>query len=274
MAESHDERAGVAIWYLGQVGFLLQHRGLSIAIDPFLSYSVDELGGFPEGFWVRNYPPPVAPGQLSQLDLVLCTHDHLDHTDPETLRAIAAAAPACRFAGPRASVEEMARAGIATDRLTVLNPGTALRYRDILVEPIASAHEEYEIDADGFHRFLGYLLRWAGLTFYHAGDTVATPELSARLAREVIAVAFLPINGASDARRKAGIVGNMDASAAARLTAGKRISLVVPTHYDLYDNNGADVAGLVSALAALPPPRPELKIFQPGEKFVHPLPAT
>jgi len=59
IARSRHENGGIAIWYLGQVGFLFQHRGLTVAIDPYLSYSVDRLGGFSKNFWVRNYPPPV-----------------------------------------------------------------------------------------------------------------------------------------------------------------------------------------------------------------------
>lgn len=268
ITRSCHQAEGVAIWYLGQVGFLLQHRGLTIAIDPYLSYSVDKLDGFAKDFWVRNYPPPVAPDQLRHIDLVLCTHDHLDHTDPETLCAIAAASPACQFAGPRLSVEEMKRAGIAADRTKCLNEGLPFPFRDMVVEPIASAHEDYETDADGFHRYLGYLLRWAGLTLYHSGDTVATPRLSARLADEDIDVAFLPINGGDETRRKTGIVSNMDAIAAARFAKEQRIDLVVPTHYDLYSNNGVDVASFASALEAIPEPEMKLKIFQPGEKFV------
>ena len=265
--ESKDESENVVIQYLGQVGFLLRHRGLAIAIDPFLSYSVDKLEGFSKDFWVRSYPPPIDPHQLHDVDLVLCTHDHLDHTDPETLRAIAAASPACLFAGPRISVEEMQRAGIAAERTICLNEGTSFPFHDVIIEPVAAAHEEYEIDADGFHRYLGYILKWAGLTFFHAGDTVATPQLSERIAREIIDVAFLPINGGSEERRKTGIVGNMDAMAAARFAREQKINLVVPTHYDLYTNNGADVADFVSALECLPGSVANPKIFQPGEKL-------
>ena len=268
IARSRHESAGFAVWYLGQCGFLLQHRGLTVAVDPYLSDSVDRLAGFPENYWVRNYPPPVAPGQLGHVDLVLCTHDHLDHTDPETLRAIAAASPACRFAGPRLSVEEMRRACLDESRLTVLNEGQPFPFRDLVVDPIACAHEEYEQDADGFHRYLSYLLRWRGMTFYHAGDTVATPRLSARLAREIIDVAFLPINGGDEARRTVGVVGNMDAPAAARLAGELRVELVAPTHHDLYPCNGAEVAGFVAALEATPAPQPKVKVFRPGERLV------
>jgi len=269
IVRSRHETGGVAIWYLGQVGFLLQHRGLTIAIDPYLSYSVDHLEGFPKNFWVRSYPPPVEAHQLHHVDLVLCTHDHLDHTDPETLRAIAIASPACLFAGPRVSVEEMKRGGIEAHRVKCLNDGRPFPFRDMIIEPIAAAHEDYEMDAGGFHRYLSYLLRWNGFALFHAGDTVATPQYSARLAGEIIDVAFIPINGANETRRKAGIVGNMDAMAAARFAKEQRINLVVPTHYDLYPNNGADVAEFVSALETTPGRPTKLKIFQPGEGLVY-----
>ena len=165
----------------------------------------------------------------------------------------------------------MKRGGIAADRTIVLNEGVAFPFRDLVVEPVAAAHEDYETDAEGFHRYLGYILRWDGLTFFHAGDTVATPRLSARIAREKIDVAFLPINGGNEERRKANIVGNMDARAAARFAKEQRINFVVPTHYDLYDNNGADVADFLAALDATQGSEVEPKIFQPGEKLIYPV---
>jgi mannitol-1-phosphate 5-dehydrogenase len=266
------EEDGIAIQYLGQVGFLFRHKGLTIAIDPYLSYSVDKLDGCPPNFWVRNYPPPVDPGQLHDVDLVLCTHDHLDHTDPETLRAIAAASPNCLFAGPRVSVEEMKRGGIAADRTICLNANVPFPFRDVIIDPVAAAHEDYETDGEGFHRFLGYILRWDGLTFFHAGDTVATSQLSERIRSETIDVAFLPINGVTEARRKTGIVGNMDGRAAAQFAKGQRINLVVPTHWDLYSNNGAEVGGFLAAMDSTPGSNAKPKIFQPGEKLVRPTP--
>ena len=59
-----DSGEGMTISYLGQVGFLFRHQGLTMAIDPFLSYSVDRLPGS-QDFWVRNYPPPVDPGSFA-----------------------------------------------------------------------------------------------------------------------------------------------------------------------------------------------------------------
>ena len=269
VARSRHEAAGIAIWYLGQVGFLFQHRGVTIAVDPYLSHSVDNLEGFPPKYWVRNYPPPFSPEKLNCIDLVLCTHDHLDHTDPQTLLAIAAASPQCQFAGPKISVEEMRRAGIPEKRTIILNDSQAFCFKGVIIEPIATAHEKYEFDREGFSRFLAYFLRWDGVNLFHAGDTMATPHLSERLANETINVGFLPINGADDVRRKAGVVGNMDAAAAVAFAVQHHFDLVVPTHYDLYPNNGAEIGEFIRELDLASSPTVRLKTFLPGERLLY-----
>ena len=267
---SRHEANGIAIRYLGQVGFLLQHRGLTIVIDPYLTDSVDRLTEFKSDFWVRAYPPPVDPHTMKGIDLVLCTHDHMDHTDPETLAAIAAASPECRFAAPKQSVDVMIRAGIASDRVVVLNEGMPFPFRDVAIEPVAVAHEEYETDDEGNHRYLGYLLHWGGMTLFHAGDTVGTPRLAETLSRHSIDVGFLPVNGRDEARHQLGIIGNMDTAEAANFAADQGFKLVIPTHYDLYPNNGAALADFVTTWEQRPvSQRPKLKAFLPGEQIVY-----
>lgn len=268
----HDQPpapASLEIQYLGQEGFRLSDSRTTVVIDPYLSDSVDRLAGFPAGYWKRNYVPPVRPEDLRGVDLVLCTHDHLDHTDPTTLRAMAAASDACLFAGPRISVEAMLAAGLPQERTRVLNAGTPYAHRDVAVEPVPAAHEDYEVDAAGCHRFLGYLIRWGGRTLYHAGDTVVTPELSARLAREQIDIGFLPINGGDEARRAMGVVGNMNAADAAALAARHHFKLVVPMHHDLYPCNGEKLETFLAEWRKQPAAgRGQVRALAPGESMV------
>ena len=260
----------LAICYLGQVGFLFRRRGLTVVIDPYLSDS----GAAANPIWVRNYEPPVQPHALREVDLVLCTHDHGDHTDPESLLGILSASPRCRFAGPKLSAREMERAGIPKSQITVLNEGAGLSLQDLTVEPVAAAHEDYETDPEGHHRYLGYLLHWGGLTLYHAGDTVVTPELEQAVGRYPIDIGFLPINGRSEDRRKQDIVGNMDSAEAihfaAKLARQKGFRLLVPTHYDLYPINGADVADFAALWEKTSEPKPKFKTFLPGEEIAFP----
>lgn len=256
------------IQYLGQVGFRLSDGETTVVVDPYLSSSVDSLPEFPAGYWQRNYPPPVRAQDLRQVDLVICTHDHLDHTDPATLLEIARASPGCVFGGPRHSVETMLAAGLPEARTRVLNEDVPFVVNDVRIEPVAAAHESYEIDADGYHRFLAYLIRWQGKVIFHAGDTVVTAELSQRLSRERIDLGFLPINGGDEKRRAMGIVGNMNEVEAAELASRHRFGWVVPTHYDLYACN----AGRLEIFQAEVERRqekgcPRIKAFAPGESM-------
>jgi len=259
----------IAITYLGQEGFLFQHDGISVAIDPYLSYSGDLAPGSPENFWRRNYPPPVLPSEMVNVDLVLCTHDHLDHTDPETLLGIADASPRCDFAGPRSSVATMIRAGLSPDRVRTLNAGEPFSFGGATIHPIAAAHEEYERDAGGYHRYLGYVLVWNGITIYHAGDTIPTDQLRTDVGRFEIDLGFLPINGRDAARRELGIVGNMTCEEAAEFATSQGFGMAVPMHYDLYSNNGGSLSEFV---AFLEQKGQAFKAFAPGEQIIHPFP--
>lgn len=254
--------------YLGQAGFQISDGSRTLVIDPYLSDSVDRLEGFPPAFWRRNYPPPVPASALRHVQLVLCSHDHLDHADPETLTAIAQASPACRFAGPRQTVALFQSLGLGPDRTVMLDADQPFHWGPVTIEPVAAAHEDYEVDATGSHRFLGFLLRWNRVTLYHAGDTLATPQLSDRLARERIDLALLPVNGGDERRARLGIIGNMDVAAAAALADRHRFGLLVPMHYDLYPNNGLSPEALADAWSHQPAShRVPLKIVRPGQSF-------
>lgn len=47
----------LTIQYIGQVGVILRRNDTAIAIDPYLTDSVDQLTGPPDKFWVRRYAP-------------------------------------------------------------------------------------------------------------------------------------------------------------------------------------------------------------------------
>jgi L-ascorbate 6-phosphate lactonase len=262
-----NQNLGVSVIHLGQMGILLQRAGVAIAIDPYLTDSCDGGIEFPKGYWSRNYPPPIAPEQLTAIDLVLCTHDHGDHLDIETVTAIAKASPQCRFAGPRACVRLMQTAGISAHRTVVLNPPQPLFFHPVEIVPVAAAHEEYETDDMGCHRFLGYILRWGHLTFYHSGDTIVTPQLSGTLTRCPIDVAFLPVNGRDEFRRRKNIIGNMTAAEALALADSQNFGVLVPMHYDLFRNNSIPISEFVDQ-ARQQYPDVKYRIMQPGAEWL------
>ena len=76
----------VAIWWLGQLSFVVKGQGRTLGFDLYLSDYPGNVN--------RSYPPLVQPAELRGLDLVFCTHDHIDHLDPWTLKPLADASPA------------------------------------------------------------------------------------------------------------------------------------------------------------------------------------
>ena len=68
------------ITWLGQGGFLLESQGFRLVVDPYISNCVFQKEGL-----ARLHPFPV-PMQELKPDLVLVTHDHMDHLDPEEYR--------------------------------------------------------------------------------------------------------------------------------------------------------------------------------------------
>ena len=71
--------------WLGHAAFLIRLGGKTILTDPYLSPYASPLPGFgPKRF----VPSAVPVDELPPLDLVLISHNHYDHLDEETLRAL------------------------------------------------------------------------------------------------------------------------------------------------------------------------------------------
>jgi len=249
----------LALWSLGQAGVVIKAAGAVLYVDPYLTDADGEGGALP-----RAFPPPIAPQEVTHATAVLLTHDHVDHTDVETLRPLSAASPGAWLAGPPPVRERLLAAGIPEARVQLAEVGRPIALGDVVVTPVPAAHEALDRDAQGRHAYLGYLVEAAGLTVYHAGDTVIHPALLDALQGRRIDVALLPINGRDWFRAARGLVGNMDLREAAELTERLDAGLVVPMHYDLLAFNAADPGHFVSYLRGLNPLRPQA-LLAPGQ---------
>lgn len=67
------------IKWLGQSGYLLSDGETTICIDPYLSDAVNRIAGRP-----RMVDVPIRPEDL-RADAVICTHNHVDHVDPDAI---------------------------------------------------------------------------------------------------------------------------------------------------------------------------------------------
>jgi L-ascorbate 6-phosphate lactonase len=248
----------VALVWLGQAGFILRGGGVTMLLDPFIAAHPDRLR-----------PPPFEPAQARGVDLVLCTHEHLDHLDSDALPGIAAASPEARFVVPRPIVDQVVRLGIAAERVLDAQPDAPLRLGAVTVHPVPACHGVDVADAytfgqelsGGLYRYLGFVVEVGGARVYHAGDTIAYGGMVERLRALRPQVALLPINGRDAAREARNIVGNLDHREAANVADGIGAELLVPMHYDMFAYNLGFPAHLVDVVGR---EHPALSVLVPG----------
>jgi L-ascorbate metabolism protein UlaG (beta-lactamase superfamily) len=236
----------VGLSWLGQAGFILRSGTTTALMDPFLSTGHD-----------RDYPSGLLPGDATGIDLVLCTHEHVDHFDAESAPAIAAASPQAVFVVPTPIVDMVTEAGIAPDRVVGAQPGDALELAGLRIRAVPALHGVTMQDAYGFGedlsggliRFLGFVVDAGGVRLYHAGDTIHYAGMEDPLRDLEIDVAMLPINGRDAAREARGIVGNLSEREAAWLAAAIGAEVVLPMHYDLFARNRGYPEWLVESVS-------------------------
>jgi L-ascorbate metabolism protein UlaG (beta-lactamase superfamily) len=236
------------IWFLGQLGFVLKMGDTVCYIDVLLTDLFDA-----EGRSFRHYPPPFAPENAAP-DYFLCTHNHDDHLNLETLLPIAKASPRTQFVVPKPHRELLIQAGIEASRVLGAREGEALDLSGVSLVPVAAAHPDYDQDEAGDHRCLGYVLTGAGVRVYHTGDTMATVRLVAALKTLApIDAAIVPINGGDWERTSRNIIGNMTVVDAVKLCRAISADLSIPAHYDMFRGNTENPAAFTDCFYALCP---------------------
>jgi L-ascorbate 6-phosphate lactonase len=227
----------VMAWWLGGTGFVFKTpAGTQVYIDPYFSNCVAGIFGVE-----RAFPPPVAADE-ARPDLLIATHWHEDHLDPEGLPIVARHSQA-RFMGPPSCVSRLLGWGIARERVSGLRLGQTQHFRDVTITAVAARHVAglpgWETDDA-----IGLLLDFGGLRVYHSGDTEYDLRLRALAydRERPIHACLLVINGAG---------GNMNAHEAALLAWQIGARTVVPMHHLLWkDFTGGEQATLDPGLLA------------------------
>ena len=200
------------VTFLGQAGLLFDFDGLRVMVDPYFSDSVGKL--HPEKSRRQK-------ANLSFLDrkpdVLILTHDHLDHTDPETLEILLKKhSGICVLAGRNAW--ETARRFGGDHNYVCFTPGCLWTEESVSFEAVFAAHSDPEA--------IGALIRHKGKTYYITGDTLRSRRVAESLGCQPDVV-FLPVNG----------VGNnmnmVDAAIFAKEIGAKQ---AVPIHFGMFDN--------------------------------------
>ena len=195
--------------WLGHATFLFRSPGgKRILIDP----------------WVATNPAcPESVKRVGDLDLILITHGHSDHTGDAV--AIARSSSG-RVVAPYELSVWLEHKGLKN--VTGMNPGGTLDAFGVSVTMVPAFHSS-SVEEDGRTQYLGvaagYVIRFEdGLSIYFAGDTSIFSDM--RLIGELYrpAIGFLPI----------GDLYTMGPEQAAKACELLGIKQVVPMHYGTF----------------------------------------
>ncbi|MDZ4700827.1 MAG: MBL fold metallo-hydrolase [Rhodothermales bacterium] len=257
------EPDGFRLWWLGQSGFLVQHRGRHLLLDPYLSDSLTRKYARTDKPHVRMTERVIAPERLDFVDVATSSHNHTDHLDAETLGPLLDVNPGLELVIPEANRAFVAkRLESDPEWPRGLTAGASVSIAGFTFHGVPAAHNDLETDAEGRHLYMGYVVRFGPYTIYHSGDTLTYPGLEDQLQKFDIDVALLPINGNLPERR---VAGNLNGEEAARLAKAIGAKTVIPCHYEMFAFNTAPPALFVTACAAVGQSQ---RVLQAGEKFI------
>ena len=201
------------IW-LGQAGLLFDFDGVKVMVDPYLSDSVALVNPLnkrrvkvDEQFF--NVKP----------DVLILTHDHQDHTDPETLEIILSKWDGiCVLASQKAW--ERVRAYGGRHNYVMFDRGTSWSQNNICFRAVHAQHSDTHA--------IGVLITYLDRTYYVAGDTLYHNMVIDDLKRIGISIdaVFLPVNGVGN---------NMNMADAKRFCECIKPAAAIPIHCGLFD---------------------------------------
>lgn len=159
-------RGDLSIYFLGHASLLIQWNGKNIYVDPFSR--------------VADY------SQMPNADLVLITHEHIDHLDPQALNAICT---------PHTHLIVTERCAEKLGTGMVMRNGDHMVIEELTIEAVPAYNVVHKRDnGQPFHPKgvgNGYVVTFDPLRIYIAGDTENIEEMR-NLKR--IDIAFLPMN--------------------------------------------------------------------------------
>ena len=170
------------ITWLGQAGLLFETNGKTIIVDPYLSDSVAQI----EPHNKRRVPVEEKFLKM-QPDYIILTHNHLDHTDPETLKHyLNANSKVCVLASYNAWQNVRKLFGGLQNNYVMFNKGTRWTEDDLQFEAVYAEHSD---DAA-----IGVIIRAEGKVYYVTGDTLYNTKVFDSLPNDIDFI-FLPVNG-------------------------------------------------------------------------------
>ena len=246
--------SALAIHWFGQSTYALKDSaGTVIQVDPY--YPSDR----PEDRFIHATKP--LDETTLPTNYVLLTHNHLDHTFPESCVAIHRAFPECQFVGPEESIKNLRENGIAEDRLTTVRAGDVKNLGQFTLHVVYAKPPQGDpgagIKSPDVQHF-GFVVEFGGagheVRAYFSGDPIHTFAEHEELTGAV--AALHPDIGFLTTHPSEGEFPFFDGSVKMAQKVG--VKTAVPSHYQCFVKRNYDPQAWA---AAFPQDGPELLII-------------
>ena len=197
----------MTIRFLGQSGYIIKTEKAEIIIDPYLSDSVNRVAGRP-----RMLPIPITPENI-KCDVVICTHNHLDHLDPDTVKEIKDGQLFITTKEGKTELKKLGKTNVET-----LSADEGITVVDIELTAVFADHT---VEA------FGLIVKAENKTLYFSGDTLYNEKLF-DIAQYNPDITFICINGR---------LGNMNVEEALVVAEKIGAKINIPNHYDMFASN-------------------------------------
>lgn len=168
--------------WLGHSSFLVQMAEKNVLIDPVLNRRL--------GLYKRHGTPGLEPDQLPPIDVILVSHSHYDHLDTWTLKRLPRSASVVVPLGLGDFFRDL-----GFRLVNELAWWDDLDFGALHVQAVPARHWSRRTPWDtNTSLWCGFVLRGAGFSLYHAGDSARSPYF-AQVARAYphLDVAMLPV---------------------------------------------------------------------------------
>lgn len=199
------------ITWLGQAGLLFETDKLKIMIDPYLSDSVEKINP-------KNYRRVPVDESLFDIrpDVMIFTHNHLDHYDPETVTRFIRDDTDVLVLAPTSVWNEVRRLG-GDNNYVKLDRHTQWTEQGVRFTAVKAEHSDISP--------IGVIIDDGEKKYYVTGDTLYNEEIFEDIPDGIFAL-FLPVNGVGN---------NMNMTDAKRFCERVRPQIAVPMHCGLFD---------------------------------------
>ena len=230
------DKGAIGIWWFGQNGFIFKSpEGTLASVDLYLT---DSCNGIAPGIDLSRKVPILLRPEDVQVDVFTCTHNHQDHTDPETIRNLRSK-DTMQFVGPHPSTDVFRQEGIEAGRITATWPDRELEFGDLKMWGTFALPTD---TTDLNH--MGFVLQFGnGPKVYVTGDTDYCEILSG-VKKHAPDVVITCMNGGFN---------NLSHWEAAELVGKIGPKVAIPCHYDMFPDNSVDPKQLRSAMTLKAP---------------------